>query len=87
MANYSSGSAKSPSKKQVITFFCIWLIGSILLLIASTNFFTESPFKSQNLILCRIIATFFMIRMCYNYFKVNMRKKIELRKTLFYSAL
>lgn len=73
MANYSAGWAKSPSKKQVITFFSFWLIGSFLLLIAVSNFFAENPFKSKNLMLCwlQIIATVSMIRIWFNYLKVE----------------
>jgi hypothetical protein len=73
MANYSAGWTKSPSKKQVITFFSLWLIGSLLLLIAMTNFFTENPLKSKKLQLCwlQIIATFSMIRIWFNYLKVK----------------
>lgn len=39
----------TPTRKQAIMITCAWFFGLVLLIIAATNFFTESPFKKENL--------------------------------------
>ena len=38
---------QNPSKKQVILFGIAWFVGALLLILASTNLFTESLFQRR----------------------------------------
>ncbi|MDE3214500.1 MAG: hypothetical protein KGM98_14820 [Bacteroidota bacterium] len=41
----------NPTKKQLVVFSTVWVFGVLLILLASTNFFTESLFYKQNFVL------------------------------------
>lgn len=61
----------NPTKRQIILMTLIWLTGIILMILVMTNFFTESAFKSKNLILffLIILATKTEIKVIRNFFK------------------
>ena len=61
----------NPTKRQMILTNIAWLTGVILMILAITNFFSDSAFKSKNLVLffLMISATITEIKVTYNYFK------------------
>lgn len=63
----------NPNKKQLGLYSALWFIGVVLLALAVTNFFTESPFVRRNgsLLLLVTLPTVILIRMIRNYFIPN----------------
>jgi len=62
---------QNPSKTVALIFGIGWLISIILLVLATTDLFTESPFKTKNILIFLLIlgstgATFKVIRNYYN---------------------
>ena len=70
MVNDKSNWVKNPNKKQVVVLSLIWLACLIPMLLAMTNFFTESPLVRRNglVILLVTFPTIILIRMIRNYF-------------------
>ena len=60
---------KNPSKKQVVLFGIAWFVGALLLILASTNLFTESLFQRRyiatNILMLLSTVTFVTILMNY----------------------
>ncbi|MDQ2721541.1 MAG: hypothetical protein M3Z26_17525 [Bacteroidota bacterium] len=71
MVNDKSNWVKNPNKKQVVVLSLIWLACLIPMLLAMTNFFTESPFQRKNLSLVFLIflATFQVFNVYRNYLR------------------
>jgi hypothetical protein len=67
---------QNPTKKTLIVFGLLWLIGNTLLVLVLTDLFTESPLKVKN-----IIMMFFMIgstvSVSHLYIKYFKKNKIE----------
>jgi uncharacterized membrane protein len=61
----------NPTKKQVILVSLLWVTGLLLVLLATSDFFTENPFILQNLILFVIasLSVITLITMFVNYSK------------------
>lgn len=62
---------QNPSKTVTLIFGFGWLIGVILVILATTDLFTESPFKTKNTLIFLLLlgstgATFKVIRNYYN---------------------
>jgi hypothetical protein len=62
---------KYPTKKAVISFTALWFIGFTLLLLASTDLFTENPFKAKYLVVnfIMLVSTLFMLLLHINFQK------------------
>lgn len=62
---------QQPSRKQVVIVSSIWFFGIICLLIAQTNFFTESLFQGKYFVTHTLMAgsTLAVVIMFKNYFK------------------
>jgi len=71
MLNDKSNWVKNPNKKQVVALSLIWVAGLTLMLLAMTNFFTESPFHRKNLSMAFILfaATFTVFNVYRNYLR------------------
>ena len=63
----------NPTKKQLFLVIIVGLIGFIFLLLAMTNFFTETPFQGKYFMLyiLQIGATLTVYKVCRSYFKNN----------------
>ena len=59
----------NPTKKQVIFYLSICLIGWVSLLLSMTNFFTESPFKRNYFIFYFLLVSTMVtaVRVVHNY--------------------
>ncbi len=71
MNNKKSQWTKNPTKKQVVLVFFAWIGAIVLLTLSMTNFFVESPFKRQNMVLLFLILMcgFTTITVIKNYYK------------------
>ena len=65
---------QNPSKKQVILFGIAWFVGALLLILASTNLFTESLFQRRYIAtnVLMLLSTTTFVAVLVNYLK---RKK------------
>jgi hypothetical protein len=63
----------NPTKKQVLYFFILWLAGIVLLLLATTDLFTESPFQRSNAGLGLIVfsSTISLVSVASKYYKTK----------------
>jgi|694.fasta_scaffold25335_13 hypothetical protein len=70
----------NPTKKQVTVFLLIGLTAFIFLLLAMTNFFTETPFQGKFLGLYFLLigAGIAVYNVCRNYYKNNSKKQNEI---------
>ena len=66
-----------PTKNQMILVVTVQIIGSFLLLLATSNLFTESPFQRNNIVLMLLLipALIATIKVCKNYFS-NKRAQV-----------
>lgn len=71
MINDKSNWVKNPNKKQVVVLSLIWTTGLTLLLLAMTNFFTESPLQRKNLSMVFLIflSAFWVFYVYRNYLR------------------
>ncbi len=62
---------KHPTKQQMLLSTVAWLMGSVLLVLSMTNFFTESLFRPKYAILIVLLigATLTEIGVVSNYYK------------------
>ncbi|MAD97317.1 MAG: hypothetical protein CMB99_08335 [Flavobacteriaceae bacterium] len=60
-----------PTKKVVIIFVILWVVSTLLLVLAITDGFQESLFKKNNLIINSILfgSTFTTVSLIRNYIK------------------
>ena len=67
---------QNPSKKQVILFGIAWFVGALLLILASTNLFTESLFQRRYIAtnILMLLSTITFVAILMNYLK---RKKVK----------
>lgn len=63
----------APTKKRVLLFSFLWLVGTTLLVLSMTDLFTESIFKKKYAVLYILIIanTFFVLKMWRTYLKNN----------------
>ncbi len=66
-------SYQNPSKKYVIIFFIIWLLGNTLLVLSGTDMFRISFFRRKSILygFLMIWSTFSLIQIYRNYRKNN----------------
>ena len=62
---------KNPSKKNLVTFTILWLLGIVLLTLSITNLFTESFFQGKYVMiyLLMIGSTIATIKLYRNYWR------------------
>ena len=62
---------KNPTKKQVLLICLAWIVGTVLLTSAMTDFFTSSPFYKQNILglMVILLPAFNTITVFKNYYK------------------
>ncbi len=60
----------NPDKKHILLYSGLWITGVSLILLAATNFFTETPFIRKNILfpLLVIFSLVPIIQMIRNYF-------------------
>ena len=60
-----------PTKKNILIIIGIWLVGNFLLLIASTDFFTESLLNKKHILvyILMTMSTMTTARLTTNYFR------------------
>lgn len=70
---------KKPSFKHVIIFTSVWLISLVLLVMASTDLFTESPFQNKYLMTHFIVvySTVMIVKLNLNYRKNKAAKEVK----------
>ena len=63
----------NPTKKQALYFFILWLAGIVLLMLSTTDFFTENPFKKENfgLVFLMFSFTISLVSVVSKYFKTK----------------
>jgi uncharacterized PurR-regulated membrane protein YhhQ (DUF165 family) len=61
--NKSDFWVKNPTKKHVVIASLIWLVGLILILVSTTNYFTENPVQRKYLGVGLVfsMATFYVV--------------------------
>jgi nicotinamide riboside transporter PnuC len=67
-----------PTKNQMLLVVIIMLVGSFLIVLATSNLFTESPFQRKNTVLLFLLlpALISCIRVCRNYASNRKANKI-----------
>ena len=62
---------QNPTKTNLIVFTLLWMISVVLILLSSTNLFTESVFQKRYIpVFIIVLASSIMIaKLYYNYFK------------------
>lgn len=62
---------KNPSKKDLILFTSLWLLGIILLTLSTTDLFTESFFQKKHVIIYFLMigSTVTIGKLYFNYWK------------------
>jgi hypothetical protein len=80
MKNNSHNLFINPTKKQVLYFFILWLIGVVLLLLVTTDLFTKNPFKRENFALGMLAfsSTISMLSVVSKYYK-NKRQQVVVK--------
>lgn len=66
----------NPTKKNIFLYAGLWIIGTVLIVLATTNFFTENPFVKRNtiMLLLIILPTVSLFQMLRSYF-LNKKNK------------
>jgi undecaprenyl pyrophosphate phosphatase UppP len=63
---------KNPSKKQVVYILAVWIIGITLIILSITDFFTESLFQKEYIVMyALIIGSTFTTFTAFNNYKKN----------------
>jgi ABC-type maltose transport system permease subunit len=62
---------KNPTSKELAIVFITWLIGVTFVFLAATNFFRESFYERENIIIGFLIicATIVMMKVTVNFYK------------------
>jgi hypothetical protein len=60
----------NPTKKNILWYTGLWIVGTFLIVLATTNFFTETPFIKKNtiMLLLIILPAVSVFQMLRNYF-------------------
>jgi undecaprenyl pyrophosphate phosphatase UppP len=65
---------KNPSKKQVVYILAVWIIGITLIILSITDFFTESLFQKEYIVMyALIIGVTFTTFTAFNNYKKNQK--------------
>ena len=65
---------KNPSKKQVVYILAVWIIGITLIILSITDFFTESLFQKEYIVMyALIIGSTFTTFTAFNNYKKNQK--------------
>ncbi len=70
----------NPTKKQTLLTFFVWLIGTVLSILAMTNLFSENPFKQGQfgLWILFLFSTAMMLKVCLSYMRNRNINKLVL---------